>query len=78
MTREQDQEHRTQRRTARRVARHSLGAAAHRHPPARRRAAPPDIIGNDARSLGIAMVLTATLGLIVTTMLLSKRHRSES
>jgi hypothetical protein len=77
---EQDQEHRTAKRTARRVARASLGPAANRRRTARRAqsAPPPDIAGNDAKSLGIAMVLTATLGLVVTSMLLSKRHRSES
>jgi hypothetical protein len=38
----------------------------------------PAMPGADAKSLGIAMLFTATLGLVVTSLLLSKRRRSES
>jgi len=82
MTAEQDQEHRTAKRRARRIARAATTSVRRRPPAKRRRAAlaapPPAITGNDAKSLGIAMIFTATLGLIVTSLLLSKRRRSVS
>jgi hypothetical protein len=81
MTAEQDQEHRTAKRTARRVARSAKAAVVRRRRSAKRRraalaASPSAIVGNDAKSLGIAMIFTATLGLVVTSLLLSKRRRS--
>jgi hypothetical protein len=81
MTAEQDQEHRTAKRTARRGARSAKASVVRtRHSTKRRRAAltaaPAPFVGNDAKSLGIAMIFTATLGLIVTSLLLSKRRRS--
>jgi hypothetical protein len=80
MTAEQDQEHRTAKRRARRIA-HATKASVRRRPPAKGRratlaASPAAIVGNDAKSLGIAMIFTATLGLVVTSLLLSKRRRS--